>query len=68
MGPLHWFLLGAMTAWTPSLLLLAIALWRYGEHERREPRNGSSAVKETPLPPYVRRIRLAEADRRELGR
>jgi hypothetical protein len=28
MQPYQWFLLGAMAAWTPGLIILALCLWR----------------------------------------
>lgn len=31
MTPLKWFFLGMMVAYTPSLLLMALVLWRYKE-------------------------------------
>jgi hypothetical protein len=45
MEPYQWFLLGAMAAWTPGMVILAICLWRAPTEERmssldeRQPRS-----------------------------
>jgi hypothetical protein len=30
----HWFIFGMMVAWTPSMVVMAIALWRAAPEDR----------------------------------
>lgn len=42
MTPLKWFFLGMMVAYTPSMLWLALMLWRYKEDTNGTIREGKS--------------------------